>query len=127
MKQVLVDINKLSSHKQELFARALRARKLKSSPSDRIPKRTGSGPIELSYAQERMWVLDRLEPGNPAYNVLGSVEIEGDLDVSILEKVLKEIVRRHEILRTTFEFTEGRPVQTIHTEPPTNVVLVDLS
>lgn len=67
----------------------------------------------LSFAQQRLWFLDQLEPGNPLYNVPCSVRISGALDVAALERSLNEIIRRHEILRTRFTTTAGQPVQVI--------------
>src|SRR5581483_1854832 len=80
----------------------------------------------LSYAQERLWFLDQLEPGNRAYNIAGAVRIEGPLDVAALERVVAEIVRRHEVLRTRFELRGGRPVQVIGEESPIRLEVVAL-
>ncbi|MHC5857699.1 amino acid adenylation domain-containing protein [Nostoc sp.] len=67
----------------------------------------------LSFAQQRLWFLDRLEPGNPAYNISLAVNIKGQLDIILLEQSLNEIIRRHETLRTTFTTVNGQPVQII--------------
>ena len=69
-----------------------------------------------SYGQQRFWFLDQFEPGSPYYNIPMAVRLSGDLDKSILERVFSEIVRRHESLRTTFFFYDGKPVQVI--SPP---------
>jgi amino acid adenylation domain-containing protein len=82
-----------------------------------LQRRGDSGPAPLSPAQQRLWLLDRIEPGNPAYNIPLSVRLQGDLPVGLFESVLGEIVRRHEPLRTIFTeaFTDagGAPVQVI--------------
>lgn len=65
-------------------------------------------PLPLSYAQQRLWFIDQLEPGNVSYNVHGAVQIEGPLHAGELERTLQEIVRRHESLRTRFISVEGR-------------------
>jgi amino acid adenylation domain-containing protein len=70
-------------------------------------------PIPLSFAQERLWVIDRLQPGLGVYNVPAALRLRGALDVPALERALGEIVRRHEVLRTTFGEHEGTPVQVI--------------
>jgi amino acid adenylation domain-containing protein len=77
---------------------------LPTSRNDKLP---------LSFAQQRLWFLDRLHPGSPAYNISGAVEIQGLLNVAALEQSLNEIVRRHEICRTTFKVIDGEPMQVI--------------
>jgi surfactin family lipopeptide synthetase A len=67
----------------------------------------------LSFAQQRLWFLDQLEPGNPLYNVPCAVRITGSLDTAALERSINEIIRRHEILRTRFTTLAGQPVQVI--------------
>src|SRR5215207_816838 len=82
----------------------------------------------LSFAQRRLWFLHRLDPASAAYNVSNAARLEGRLDVRSLERTLTEIVRRHEVLRTTFELEAGgEPVQVVN--PPYEVTLpvTDLS
>jgi amino acid adenylation domain-containing protein len=79
-----------------------------------------------SFAQERLWFLDQLEPGNPAYNMPAAVRLCGRLDVAALCRSLNEIVRRHETLRTTFAATDGRPVQVIAPVVTSPLAVVDL-
>ncbi|HEU4556995.1 MAG TPA: amino acid adenylation domain-containing protein, partial [Longimicrobium sp.] len=69
--------------------------------------------LPLSFAQERLWFIDRLEPGNTAYNIPMALRLGGALDGVALERALGEIVRRHEALRTTFADRDGTPVQVI--------------
>jgi len=71
------------------------------------------GDLELSYAQQRLWIIDQLEPGSAAYNIPIAIRIRGRLDVDSLEKTLQELVRRHEVLRTRIEMRGGRCVQVI--------------
>ncbi|MEO6738974.1 MAG: condensation domain-containing protein, partial [Chthoniobacteraceae bacterium] len=81
----------------------------------RIPHINRSEGIPLSFPQERLWVLDQLEPGLSAYNVAHCWRISGPLDVGALERSLQEITRRHEVLRTTFSAAkDATPVQIIH-------------
>ena len=77
-----------------------------------IPRRQSSADCPLSASQWRLWFLDQLEPGNPAYNVYRAVRILGPLDVAALRRSLCELVRRHEVLRTTYPLVDGRPVST---------------
>ncbi|HYO57267.1 condensation domain-containing protein, partial [Archangium sp.] len=83
--------------------------------------------VPLSFAQERLWFLDQLEPGSALFNVPLALRIQGRLDAAALEKSLQEIIRRHEVLRTNFVATEGRPVQVIHPDLAFQVPVVELS
>jgi amino acid adenylation domain-containing protein len=69
--------------------------------------------LPLSYAQERLWVLEQLEDAGSAYNIAGVVRLSGALDVAALERSFAALVDRHENLRTRFEEVAGRPVQVI--------------
>ncbi len=84
-------------------------------------------PLPASFAQERLWFLDQLEPGNPAYNLAGGVRLAGALDVMALAAGLARVVERHEALRTTFAAVAGRPVQVIGPGCPPGLPLVDLT
>jgi len=66
-----------------------------------------------SFAQQRLWFIDQFEPGNPFYNLPAAVLLKGRLNVVVLELSFKEIVRRHEALRTTFATVDGQPVQVV--------------
>jgi amino acid adenylation domain-containing protein len=83
-------------------------------------------PLPLSFAQQRLWFLDRLESGGTAYNVPLAVRLSGALDVAVLERTLSEVVRRHEILRTTVAEINGEPRQIIAPPAPVDMPLVDL-
>ncbi|HST62244.1 MAG TPA: condensation domain-containing protein, partial [Longimicrobium sp.] len=72
-----------------------------------------TGALPLSFAQERLWFVDRLEPGSATYNIPAALRLAGAPDVAALERALGEIVRRHEALRTTFMEVDGSPVQVI--------------
>jgi len=71
------------------------------------------GELPLSFAQQRLWFIDQLAPGNPAYNFPAAVQLRGPLNVAALQHSLNELVQRHEVLRTTFATADGRPVQVI--------------
>ncbi|HEX8921444.1 MAG TPA: amino acid adenylation domain-containing protein, partial [Pyrinomonadaceae bacterium] len=83
--------------------------------------------LPLSFAQQRLWFLDQLEPGNASYNSPAAVRLTGALDVAALQETLTEIVRRHEVLRTHFVESEGQPVQVIAEAAPLDMPLIDLS
>ncbi|MCA9498197.1 MAG: amino acid adenylation domain-containing protein [Nitrospira sp.] len=83
-------------------------------------------PIPLSFGQQRLWVLAQLDPDSAAYNIPIALRIKGSLDIPALERSFNEMVRRHEVLRTTFSTLNGSPVQII--VPSLTVVcpLIDL-
>lgn len=83
-------------------------------------ERAGATPLPrpTSFAQRRLWVLDQLDPGNPAYNDQVVLAFDGPLDVRALEASLSEIERRHETLRTTFSTAEGEPIQLVWPPAP---------
>ena len=91
-----------------------------------IPRRPEGQAASLSFGQEQLWVLDQLQPGSPAYHRSVHLLLTGPVHVPILERCLAEIVRRHEILRTTFPSVDGRPVQAIAVEMPLPLPLIDL-
>jgi amino acid adenylation domain-containing protein len=86
-----------------------------------------TGPLPLSFAQQRLWFLDQLEPGSAAYNIPVALRLSGPLDVSALERSFSELVRRHEALRTTFPQVAGEPVQLISPPTPFLLAVTDLS
>ncbi|MFO0760440.1 MAG: condensation domain-containing protein [Byssovorax sp.] len=81
----------------------------------------------LSFAQERLWFLDQLEPGDPAYIVSTALRLDGALDRAALERALQTIVARHEVLRTTFRSDDGKAVQVIHPEMTLSLAHTDLA
>ena len=72
-----------------------------------------NGGVPLSFAQERLWVLDQIEPNNPLYNIPRTLRMRGPLRTDVLEKAINEIVRRHESQRTSFAIKDGDPIQVI--------------
>ncbi len=85
------------------------------------------GPMPLSFAQQRLWFIDQLEPGSPLYNIPIALRVEGPLDRAVLAHCLGEVLRRHEALRTVFGEREGAPVQVIQPAAPFLLPVVDLS
>ena len=117
----------LSRGKQLLLQKRLAGQAVGSAEQLTIPKRVGTGPVPLSFAQQRLWFLDLLVPNSPVYNISESLRIEGPLDISVLEQSLKEIIRRHEALRTTFRAVDGQPMQVISSSPDFILEKADLS
>lgn len=83
--------------------------------------------LPLSFSQERMWVVQQIQPETSAYNIPVALRLTGILDVATLEQALNELVRRHEILRTTIVLHDGHPRQHIGAAKPVTVVHSDLS
>ncbi|HEX8185029.1 MAG TPA: amino acid adenylation domain-containing protein, partial [Blastocatellia bacterium] len=82
--------------------------------------------LPLSFAQQRLWFLDQLEPGKPFFNIPAAIRFSGGLDVLAFEKVFTEIIRRHESLRTRFASADGKPVQVIDAPRPFVIPVIDL-
>ncbi|WP_255663135.1 non-ribosomal peptide synthetase [Myxococcus sp. RHSTA-1-4] len=83
-------------------------------------------PLPLSAMQERLWLLEQLQPGTALYNVVWAAWLEGPLDVPAFERALSALFRRHEAPRTTFSSHAGDPVQVIHPEVQVSLPVVDL-
>ncbi len=91
------------------------------------PAQDGPGRAPLSFAQQRMWMLDRMSGGSSAYNIAGALRMRGALDVEAIGRAIGEIVRRHAVLRTTFSEEEGEAVQVVHPAVPFELPVTDLS
>jgi amino acid adenylation domain-containing protein len=115
----------LANNRAEII-RALRevsgGRDLRHFPLGR-PRR---GEPELSFFQERLWIQNRLDPGNPAYNMVAWVRDTGPINPVAMQNSLTEVVRRHEILRSAFRDVAGRPVLVIAPPEPVTLTIVDL-
>jgi hypothetical protein len=114
----------LDAHKPALLAQ------LQSSiDEDRrtpIVPAPSSGARPLSFAQQRLWFLSQLEPDSAAYNIPAAIRIGGAFDRAVLARAINEIVRRHEVLRTTFHDRDGEAMATIHDAMTIDVPLVEL-
>src|SRR5438105_2647626 len=91
-------------------------------------RKVASGPRyePLSFAQQRLWFLDQLEPDSPLYNIGAVARVEGSIDLGLLESAFNQIVSRHETLRTRFGCPEETPVQIIDPRPQFSLNVVDL-
>lgn len=81
----------------------------------------------LSFAQQRLWLMDQLEPGNPSYNISGGLLFSGELKIEALERAFTEIARRHASLRTVFAKVDNQPAQFIAPPQPVSLSITDLS
>ena len=96
-----------------------------SPPPEQAPGHTYEFPV--TFAQQRLLFLDQLEPSSTSYSVPWSIRMTGELNVAALERSLNEIVRRHEILRTTFHVVDGQPVQVVSASLHVPLTIVDLT
>ncbi|MGB9182074.1 MAG: condensation domain-containing protein [Pyrinomonadaceae bacterium] len=127
MNAIAKEIAELSPERRRLLRHLLKQETASSTASFRISRRESSNWVPLSFAQQRLWFLNQLEPTNPAYNTPAAVRLQGCLSVEVLERTLNEIVERHEVLRTTYKTVERRVVQVINAAEPLRLSLLDLS
>jgi amino acid adenylation domain-containing protein len=99
---------------------------LQYSQPQTIPRSPRNQPLPLSWAQERLWFFNQLEGLSATYNMSSCVRITGNLYLDALKLALSEIVRRHEVLRTSFQAVNGTPIQVIHPEATMKINMVDL-
>ena len=114
MKNLSQQLQGLSPEQRTLFEQRLKERGIELPQVSTIPRRQEGRDIPLSFAQQRLWFVQQLEPANNSYNVPCALKLEGNLDLAILTKTLNEIVKRHETLRTIFVTNQDKePVQVI--------------
>ncbi|MEE8522296.1 MAG: amino acid adenylation domain-containing protein, partial [Thermoanaerobaculia bacterium] len=102
---------------------AISQEKSPAPPLVRVPR---DRTLSLSFAQQRLWFIDQLQPGSASYNIPAVLRLKGELNVPAMARTLTEISRRHEVLRTTFIEVEGQPAQVIHPPRPREIPVVDL-
>jgi amino acid adenylation domain-containing protein len=117
----------LTAEQRELMASLLEAEGIEWKRPPQIGRRGSGERIPLSFAQQRLWLLDQLNPGSNAYNVPTAFHLKGKLDLAAFRASFNEIVSRHEVLRTAFPATAGEPYQTISAAAFLPLPLVDLS
>ena len=92
-----------------------------------IERREQVEELPLSFAQQRLWFIDQLEPGGDVYNVPVAVRLQGSLNKEAFAQTLAEVIRRHEVLRTRFDTVSGRAVQVIEAAAPIELAVEELS
>ncbi len=112
---------------ERIAAPAPRARRAARPAPRTIQRAPRDRDLPLSFAQQRLWYLDQLEPGNAAYNNPVALRLSGPLDPGALERAINEVVSRHEVLRTRIAVADGRAAQQILPEVRVPLELVDLS
>ncbi|WP_445634029.1 Carrier domain-containing protein [Nostoc sp. DSM 114161] len=109
------------------LAKNLEAKQLDINSLPPIERVSRDKELPLSFAQKRLWFLEQLERGSSTYNMPAAVYLNGRLDISALEQTFKELLRRQEVLRTSFKKVNGNPVQIIASSVPISVPIIDLS
>src|SRR5215213_5232703 len=121
-------ITALSPQQRALFEAMLRKKGLRAPEAQTIPRveRTASNLYPPSIDQERLWFIEQLQPGNTAYNIFTASRLRGPLDVGAMHAAANELLRRHEVLRTTFKVVEGQPMQFVAPTLELSLAPVDL-
>ncbi|HEU4561404.1 MAG TPA: condensation domain-containing protein, partial [Longimicrobium sp.] len=127
MTQQTASIHSLTPEQLAKLQERLRVLRGEAPAAGGIRRRTGTEPVPLSFAQQRLWFVDRLQPGNTAYNTPTVLRLRGRLDVAVLARSLDEVVRRHEALRTSFPLVDGEPVQAVAPAAPLPLPVVELA
>ncbi|HEX5081181.1 MAG TPA: amino acid adenylation domain-containing protein [Blastocatellia bacterium] len=128
MSDPTVGVEDLSPKQRELLLLRLRranSEQVKPAAIERVS--SVGAPLPLSYAQQRQWFLEQMEPGIGAYNIPKAVRLRGVLDHGALERAVTEVVRRHEVLRTVYVMNGDRPAQIIQPPFEVKVSVTDIS
>src|SRR5215813_3745221 len=113
MSDMNAKIAALEPEKRQLLLQRLRERAGQKGREEISRQPRDGRTFALTYAQQRLWFLQQLEPNSPFYNIPESLAFEGQIDVEVLERALGEIIRRHESLRTSFHNEAGEARQVI--------------
>src|SRR3569832_1511455 len=116
----------LSNEDLDLLAYVLAEEGVEVDDLPQIARREPWVEIPLSFAQQRLWFLEQLQPGNPVYHLPTAIRVMGPLNLAALEKTFAALVSRHEILRTTFKPVNGSPQQVIAPPSAVSLPLIDL-
>jgi amino acid adenylation domain-containing protein len=119
-------LDQLSPEQRRLLALRLKQRKT-DEPRAPTTEEGAGGEYPLAFTQQRLWMLDRLQPGSPAYNLPQAIRVKQPMDPAIVQRAIGEIVRRHGVLRTRFEVRDGTPVQVVEPFTAWHLPFHDLS
>ncbi|HEX7771710.1 MAG TPA: condensation domain-containing protein, partial [Pyrinomonadaceae bacterium] len=128
MNDLSARIAALTPEQRVRFEASLKAKGLRVPQVDQIPRRPREDVnlFPTSIDQERLWFIEQLQPGNAAYNIFTASRIKGPLDVAVMERVVNELIARHEVVRTTFTVVDDQPMQVIHPKLEVTLTPVDL-
>ncbi|HKV42476.1 MAG TPA: condensation domain-containing protein, partial [Blastocatellia bacterium] len=117
----------LEEKKRRLLQYLLEEESIGRSTVEKIPARDPADSTPLSFAQQRLWLVNQIVDDDSAYNISTAIHLQGQLDVPALEDSFNELVRRHEVLRTTFAVVDGQPSQVISAKELLDLPAIDLS
>ncbi|WP_310428749.1 non-ribosomal peptide synthetase [Chamaesiphon sp. VAR_48_metabat_135_sub] len=120
-------IARLSPVQRQLLEQKLHSKNQQLPDNNRILPGSRSGNLPASFSQQRLWFLSLLEPENWIYNRPANIHLDGELNISVLERCLNEIIRRHQVLRSNFVSVDGRPTIVVSPEIKLNLAITDLS
>lgn len=126
MDDLVQRIARLSPAKRQLLELRLRQHGLSLPTSTLIPRRTTPGPWPLSFAQQRLWFLNQLEPDKPIYNEPKLLSLRGELAIPALQQALTTLIERHEVLRTVYVYQDDEPRQRVLTEWAFDLPVINL-
>jgi amino acid adenylation domain-containing protein len=118
--------DELSRRKSEILHFLQNARSLSDQATLVLRRVPRDRPLELSFAQQRLWIIDQVSPSGSIYNLGFLARLEGTLSMAALEGAISGLVRRHEAFRTSFPILDGRPVQAVAASSPPDLQLIDL-
>ncbi len=127
MKELLKNYHKLSKEKQKLVKLLLKEQGIDINEKIILPQTRDKKYYDLSYAQQRLWFLEKLEPNSPLYIIPSGVKIVGDVNVDYLLEAMQMIVDRHEILRTLFVEKDGKGFQEIVQDLKVKPIIYNIS
>lgn len=128
MNDLSVRLANLPPGMRKLLAQRLGIKDNGASRTQTISRRDASAShAQLSFAQERLWFLEQFEPNSPTYHIYPAYRLKGKLDVAALEQSFSEIIRRHEILRTTFVTQNGSAAQIVSDARSVKLPVLDLT
>ncbi|MCP5099116.1 MAG: amino acid adenylation domain-containing protein [Chloroflexi bacterium] len=107
-----------------LAARLKRARIKKETQQTTIPRRLASSPLQLSFAQQRLWFLQHWEPDNPTYHISLAFRLTGCLDIVALEDAFNSIILRHQSLHLIYDTVDGEPTLVPHPDPQLQINII---
>jgi len=128
MDNLSIRVSSLSEEKKKLLSLRMQGKRIDNARTSIIKpgKFSTNEPIPMSFAQQRLWFLNELEPGNAFYNMFTALRLNGPVQVEALEKSLNAVIERHEVLRSTYHLENGQPVQKIASISYQQISVIDL-